>query len=170
MNGREAGSDHGHPRRLLGGSWPRPVAAEGQASLSCPALSPRNPSIISLIISSSFPSQQGTCHLPRDRGAVCVQRGRLCLRCTQRPNRGYDQSHRGRQEPTRRSQCGPRLRMRRQGGCWMRRKERHLYYKHLKLPLKFIRNSSLRLCGIGVLGARAEGLCQKDLSSPPDEV
>lgn len=43
MNRREAGSDHGHPRRLLGGSWPRPVAAEGQASLSCPALSPREP-------------------------------------------------------------------------------------------------------------------------------
>lgn len=43
----------------------------------------------------------------------------------------------------------------------MRRKERHLYYKHLKLPLKFIRNSSLRLCGIGVLGARAEDCARR---------
>lgn len=94
VNWWEAGSDHGDLRWLLGEPRPRPVAAEVQASLSCPALSLPEPfHYLSFQVLFRHTRASATCHMPRNYGAVCVQRGSLSLWCIQRPDLSYSQCH-----------------------------------------------------------------------------
>lgn len=168
VNWWEAGSDHGDPRWLLGEPRPRPVAAEVQASLSCPALSLPEPfHYLSFQVLFRHTRAPATCH--RTMG-LCVSRGRVSLSGAYKGPTSATPSVTGKTGTHQKEPMRPRLQMKREGGCWMRREKRPSHCKHLTLPLTFMRNSSLRLCGISVPGARAEALCRNDPSSPPDEV